>query len=162
MALGKEKVFSIGEIVIQAKGDIYLIYKFKKSDLYLSRHASGKTHWKANKQKFYNKIREGMPTKNFKGIELLSTQSFGMNNLPDSFDEYVKKRSDGIFCVDMRQYKNNDTPFNMLVYMLTKEGLSSLLAFSRLLENTQICLFPNCNPMISIIVGKAKLSDAKT
>lgn len=165
IALGNEKVYSVGAIVVKAKGDIYLIHRNKESDFHLSRHASGKTHWKSVKSKIFEKIGEGTPIKEFKGIESLGVSGFGIDSLPEIYTEYVVKRYDGVFCIDMRRYK--DLAFNMQVYMLTEEGLPTLLTCSSLLENRQICIFPECNPMISIIVGSAKekrlkANDAKT
>jgi hypothetical protein len=84
---------------------------------------------------------------------------FGLDSLPILYKEYMIREYDGIFCIDMRNYK--DKAFNMQIYMLTKESLPSLLSMPSLLENRQICIFPECQPLISIIVGSAKKEGAK-
>ena len=58
--------------------------------------------------------------------------------------------------IDMRQYK--DAAFNMSISMLTEEGLPSLLVGTKSLDNRQISIFPECNPMIAIAVGTAPIT----
>ena len=152
-------MYSVGAIVVSAKGDVYVINRIADSGFHLSRHASGETHWKSTKPQLSQKIREGQPIKEFKGIEFLGLHGFGLDSLPKLFEEYEIKQYDGIFCIDMRQYK--DKQFNMAVWILTEEGLPSLLTSSKL-ENRQICIFPECHPMIAIIVGTAKEHSTKT
>jgi len=159
IAIGKEKVFSVGVVVVSAEGDVYLIHKIKDNDLHLSRHASGETHWKSTKTKWSQIIRKGQPIKEFRGIEFLETAGFGIDSLPELYREYKMKKSDGVFCVDMRQYK--EAAFNMTVALLTDEGLPSLVTMSKLLKNRQICVFPDCRPMVMITVGDARMNDAK-
>lgn len=161
IAIGNDKVYSVSAIVVSGKGDVYLISRKKDSDFHMSRHASGETHWKSTKLKIFEKIRKGKPIKNFDGIESLGLEGFGLDSLPELYKEYEIKQYDGLFCLDMRQYK--DKAFNMQVAMLTENGLPSLLTMSSLLDKRQICIFPDCNPMIAVVVGSAKQdSDAKT
>jgi len=92
IAIGERGVYSVGAIVVSSKGDVYHISKFKDKGIHLSRHASGKTHWKMDRKEFLC-IEDGKPIKDFKGIEFLGTISFGMESLPRLFDEYKMKKA---------------------------------------------------------------------
>ena len=153
-------MYSVGAIVVSAEGDVYLIDRIKDNDFHLSRHASGKTHWKSTKRKIFQKIREGQPIKEFKGIEFLQLVGFGLDSLPELYKEYEMEKYDGVFCIDMRQFK--DKAFNMAISMLTEEGLPSIVSASKLLKDRQICIFPECRPMIAITVGNARTESEKT
>jgi hypothetical protein len=159
IAIGNNMVYSVGAVVVSPRGDVYLIHRFKDSDFHMSRHASGERHWTSTKTKLFEKIGKGKPIEEFEGIESLGTSAFGVDSLPRLYKEYKMKKYDGIFCIDMRQFMGK--PFNMLVSILTKEGLSSLVSNSERLENRQICLFPECTPMVAVTVGTAKLRNAK-
>ena len=154
IAIGNEKVYSVGAIVVSAKGDVYVINRIEDSGFHLSRHADGETHWKSTKPKLTQRIRKGQPITEFKGIEFLGTTGFGLDSLPELYKEYKMEEYDGVFCIDMRQFK--DKAFNMAVSMLTEEGLSSIVSSSKLLKDRQICIFPECHPMIAITIGNAR------
>ena len=160
IAIGNEKVYSVGAIVVSAKGDVYLSHKIKDSDFHLSRHASGETHWKSNKIKLCQHIRKGQPIKEFKGFEFLQLYAFILDALPELYKEYNMKVCDGVFCIDRRAFSKG--AFNIQVGILTKEGLPSLLTSSERLSKRQVYIFPNCHPMIAITVGDAQIESAKT
>jgi hypothetical protein len=105
------------------------------------------------------KSRKRQPIKGFKGIDFLPTVGFGLDSLPELYKEYELKKNDGLFCIDMRQYK--DAAFNLSVSILTEEGLHSLLSGTKLFANRQISIFPECHPMIAIIIGTAKIDMKK-
>lgn len=153
VAIGERGLYSVGAIVVSSKGDVYHISKFKKRGFHLSRHSSGKTHWKMDRKEFLS-IQDGKPIKDFKGIEFLGTISFGLELLPKLFKEYKMKRSSGIFTIDMREYQN--ACFNMSIAIFTEQYLPKLLTASQLLERRQIFIWPDCHPMIAMIVGKVK------
>ena len=164
IAIGNDTVFSVGSIVISKEMDVYINTGTKTSpDFHTSRHASGKVHWRSRKEEFTSDIRQGQPISKFKGIELLGTHAFGVQSLPNLFPELFKdvklEEHDGVFCVDMRQFEGK--AFSIAVAMLTEEGLSSLLS-SKTLRDRQVCIFPDCTPMIAITVGIARGQDAKT
>jgi len=81
------------------------------------------------------------------------------DSLPELYKECKMEKNDGVFCIDMRQYQNGT--FNMFPYIFTEEGLLSLLSEKKLLVNRQISIFPECHPMIAIIVGTAKEQSTK-
>ena len=122
--------------------------------MHLSRHASGNTHWKAEQSNSFQKLRNGVPINDFKGIEFLGTLAFGLNSLPELYTEYKMKRRNGVFAIDMREYK--DAAFNMSLAILTKEGLPQLYESWKSMKKRQIYLFTKCNPMIAISVCDAK------
>lgn len=159
IAIGKEKVYSVGAVVVSAGGDVYLVQKMKYGDYHLSRHASGVAHIKSTKTKLFEKLWTGKPIKEFKGIEFLQTSGFILDALPELYKEYKMKVCDGVFCVDRRAY--SEGAFNMQVGILTKEGLPSLLTMSEGLLKRQVYVFPDCHPMIVITVGDAKIGSAK-
>lgn len=152
-------MYSVGAIVVSTKGDVYLIHRMKYSNFHLSRHAIGERHWKSNKTKLSEKMGKGKPIKEFKGIEFLQTSGFTLDSLPELYKEYKMKKYDGVFCIDRRQF--TDAAFNMAVSILTEEGLSSIVSTSRLLKDRQICIFPECHPMIAITVGNARIESEK-
>ena len=154
VAIGENKIYSAGYVKVSKKGDIYQIYKIGGSDLHMSRHASGKTHWKSKQPVLFQEIREGIPIKEFKGIEFLGTTAFGLDSLQELYTVYKMKKSNGIFAIDMREYKN--AVFNMSVAILTEDGLPKLYESWKKLRKRQIYLFTDCHPMIAITVFDAK------
>jgi hypothetical protein len=160
IAIGNEKVYSVGAIEVSAEGDVYVFNRIEDSGFHLSRHASGETHWISTKPKLFQRIRKGQPIAEFKGIEVLGTTGFGLDSLPELYKEYKIKEYDGIFFIDMRQYK--DKAFNMAISILTEEGLSTIVSSSKLLKDRQICIFPECYPMIAITIGNPNTERAKT
>jgi hypothetical protein len=155
-------MYSVGSIVVKEAGDAYFNHYDDDSDFHLSRHASGETHWKSNEIKILSQdIRIGKPINEFKGIEDLQLVGFGsLDSLQELYKEYKMEKNDGVFCFDLRQYKEGT--FNMFVCMLTEEGLQSLLSRTKLLANRQISIFPECHPMIAIIVGGARIETKKS
>ena len=154
IAIGEDKIYSVGYVKISKNGDVYHIHKAGSSDMHTSRHASGSTHWKSKTENFHQEIRKGVPIKDFKGIEFLGSHTFGLNSLPEVYTEYKMKKCNGIFAIDMREYK--DAAFNMSIAILTKEGLSTLYDSWEKLKKRQIYLFADSHPMIAIKVADAK------
>ncbi len=107
-------------------------------------------------QIFFQEIRSGVHIKDFKGIEFLSTNAFGLDSLPELYTEYKMKKCDGVFAVDMRKYKN--TFFNMSIAILTEEGLPKIYNHWKKMKKRQIYLFTDCHPMIAITICDAKQS----
>lgn len=154
VAIGKDKIYSVGYVTISKDGDVYQIHKAFGSDMHTSRHASGSMHWKSRTVNLYQEIRKGVPIKDFKGIEFLGSTGFGLNSLPELYTESKMKKCNGIFAVDMREYK--DAAFNMSVAILTKEGLPRLFDSWQKMKKRQIYLFTDSHPMIAITVADAK------
>jgi len=155
IAIGEDKIYSVGAISVSKKGDVYIIHKTAGTDFHTSRHADGKTHWKSKQQNFFQKLREGVPIKDFRGIEFLGTHSFGLDSLPQIFKEYKMKKNNGVFAIDMREYKQ--AAFNMTIAILTEEGLSSLYNNWKNLKKRQIYIFTDCHPMIAITIADVKI-----
>lgn len=159
VAIGKEKIFSVGAVEVSEKGDVYVIHKIKDSNFHTSRHSSGELHWKSIKNKVSTKIRDGMPIEDFKGIEFLGTSGFGLESLPKLHKEYKMKKCNGIFAVDMRNY--DKAAFNMSVAILTREGLPILFESWNKFKKRQIYLFTECHPMIAITVADVRVDQGK-
>lgn len=154
IAIGKEKVYSVGLIQVSNQGDVYIIHKIAGTDLHTSRHKSGVTHWKSQDFKFHRNIRKGTPIQEFKGIEFIYSGLLTLDNLPDLFREYRREKCNGVFAFDIREYKN--AAFNMAVAILTEEGFPTLLQNWKQLKKRQIYLYTNTQPMIAVIVADAK------
>jgi hypothetical protein len=120
IAIGNDAMYSVGTIVVSPEGDVYQNFNRKNSDFHTSRHASGATHWKSKKERIFQKIRNGKPIKDFKGIESLTSQGFGLESLPRLFEEYKMEKCNGVFAIDMREYA--DQSFNLHMWILTAEG----------------------------------------
>jgi len=158
IAIGEEDIYSVGAVNVSEKGDVYVIEKIKGfGDSHLSRHASGEMHRKTRNGVM--KIREGIPIKDFEGIEFLGTYAFGLDSLPRLHKEYRMKKSNGIFAVDMRNYRQ--AAFNMSIAILTEEGLPRLYEAWKKLAKRQIYVFTNCHPMIAIMAADAKALQRK-
>jgi len=153
LAIGKDKVYSAGYVQV-SKGGVYYFPKVKSSDMHISRHCSGHVHWKSRQTEFFQKIRKGISIDNFHGIEFLGTTAFGLDSLSELFSEYKMKKNNGVFAVDLRDYK--DSAFNMSIAILTKEGLHQLYKSWEKLKKRQIYLYTDCHPMIAITIADAK------
>lgn len=145
-----DKIYSLGYIKISKKGDIYHIYKIQNSDFHLSRHSDGKIFWTSKQLKFSHKIRDGKPIKEFKGIEIIGTNGFNTESLPELYTEYKMRKCNGIFAVDLREYKENT--LNLALCILTKEGMNELYTIWEKENKKQVYLYTNSNPMIAIII----------
>lgn len=152
IAIGENKIYSVGYVTIARDGGVFQIHKTGGSDMHTSRHASGSLRWTSETNS--QEIRKGVPIKAFKGIEFLGTHGFGLNSLPELYSEYKMEKCNGIFAVDMREYK--DAAFNMSVAILTKEGLPRLFDSWQKMKKRQIYLFTDSHPMIAITVADAK------
>ena len=152
IVIGKEKkLFGVAAVSVSKKGDIYLAYKCKDiPSLHVSRHSSGERHYKS--KLLAEQIPLGIvpPISEFKGLESLGGQAFGIDSLLELYTEYELKKCDGIFTIDMRHYEGKK--FNLQTFILTKEGLTDLYNHS-LLTDRQIYLFVDSNPMIAIVAG---------
>jgi hypothetical protein len=96
IAIGKEKVYSVGSIVVKESGDVYFNHYTLDSDFHLSRHASGATHWKSKEINLTQNIRKGQSIKDFKGIEELQMVGItSSDSLPEIFKEYKKEKMMG-------------------------------------------------------------------
>jgi hypothetical protein len=154
IAIDKDKIYSVGYVTISKDGGVFLILKAGGSDMHISRHASGSLHWKSETCNFKQEIRKGVPIEAFEGIEFIGGSAFGLNSLPELFTEYKLKKCNGIFAIDMREYK--DAAFNMSLAILTKEGLPILYDSWQKMKKRQIYLFTDSHPMIAITVAYAK------
>jgi hypothetical protein len=152
VAIGKDKIYSVGAVTVSEKGDVYVISKFKNNDFHTSRHSSGETHWKSEKRGVFHKLRDGKPIENLEEIEFLGTDAFGLESLPLLYREYKMKKSDGIFVVDLRDYSK--AAFNMSIAILTNDGLPTLFDFAN-------NVYSACHPMIAIMVFDAKREEKK-
>jgi hypothetical protein len=145
IAIGEDKLYSVGEIQVNKKGEVYLFEKNKLSEHHTSRHASGEVH--AYTSNFRDKIRKGEPLSYFKGFEPLGVVwSFSMQSLPLLYYEYNIKQNDAVFAVDMRQY----TFFNLTFVIFTDEGIGDLYKNFSKFEKSQIYLYTDCHPKIAI------------
>jgi hypothetical protein len=159
IAIGEDRMYSVGTVVVSPNGDVYQISRIRGDDFHTSRHASGVTHWKSVKNRVFQKIRQGKPVKDFRGIEVLTTYGFGLGSLPILFTEYKMGKSNGIFAVDMREYAGEF--FNLSVAILTEEGFPWLLSGSQVLGKRQIYVYPDCHPMIAITAGATIVPEKK-
>jgi len=154
VTIGADKIYSVGYIQVSKKGEVYYFNKVCSSDMHISRHCSGQTHMKSRQTGYFQKIREGISIHNFAGIEFLGTRAFGLNSLPELFSEYKMKKHNGLFAIDLREYKNS--AFNMSIAIMTEEGLPQLYESWKKFKKRQIYLYTDCHPMIAITIADAK------
>jgi hypothetical protein len=154
IAVGEDRIYSVCAVEISPDGDVYVIDRDKHRDFHMSRHASGQRHWKVE-GKLVAKFDNGSPTESFRGFEFLMTIGFGFEALPRLYEEYKMEKCDGVFAIDMREYRNS--PFNLGVSIFTEEGLPLLLKSSNdVMQRRQIYIFPDIHPMIALTVGETK------
>lgn len=154
VAITEKAMYSIGTIVVSSKGDVYHISKFKNKGFHVSRHSSGKIHWKMNGKNFLE-IENGKPITDFKGIEFLGWNIYGsLESFPSVSNEYKMKECNCIFSFDFREYQN--ARFYLSVAILTEQYLPKLLTASRFLKKRQVSIWADCHPMIAMIVGEDK------
>jgi len=81
IAIGDNKIYSVGYIKIYKEGDIYHIHKIAGSDIHTSRHKDGTYHWKSRTNNLCNNLGKRRPIKDFQGLEFLGVNAFGINSL---------------------------------------------------------------------------------
>ena len=65
--------------------------------MHLSRHKSGKVHYKSGTRSFCRNLDERVSIDKFEGIECLGVNSFGIGALPKIYKDYnLKKRNVGM------------------------------------------------------------------
>ena len=69
VAIGEKHDYSVGAVIINDKGDIYVVHKIIDCDLKTSRHASGQRHWKLKKYTIFEKLGKTTEISKFKGYE---------------------------------------------------------------------------------------------
>lgn len=151
-----DKQYSIGKISVSKKGDAYVIPKFNGLKFHASRHVSGKFHWKFSRPNFYQHIWNSTPLDKFKGIEQIGCWGYtSINSAKFSrhHHEYKIKNQDRICEITLRDYQEG---FNLMIFMLTREGKSNLNIISNMLTNPQIYLYEDFFPMIGVMVGIPK------
>ena len=157
IAIEENKFYSVGMIEVNKKGDVYLFHKNKHGEEHTSRHASGEVHMQYTD--FRRQIRKGIPIDYFKGIEFLEVCSFGMQSLAEYHNEYEIKKYDGLFAIDMRQYKN--TYFNLSFAIFTDESIGDLYKNISKYKKSQLYLYTDCHPKIAICAFDARNQEEK-
>jgi hypothetical protein len=148
IALNGASFYSVGTIEVTSKGEVYAILKTMPVVSKLSRHVSGQTRVE-NEVIGRQVIRRGPPLKEFLGLEYLHTMSFRRGSLEEVFRKYELKKGEGIFCVDMRAYR--DSAFNIVFYILTEEGLIDFYKQFPLSSKKQMYVFYDSHPKIGLI-----------
>ncbi|MFA4824868.1 MAG: hypothetical protein WC593_06875 [Methanoregula sp.] len=152
-----DKKYSIGKISVSKKGDVYIFHKQKGLNFHTSRHKSGSLHWKPSPLGLKQPIRHSTPTDDFKGIEQLECWAHSQINsakLSGLYPEYkMKKQDDKICAINFGAYMGEFDLINLMVFMLTQEGIPFLYTSSNNLTKRQIYLYADSFPMIGIIVG---------
>jgi len=156
IGIDEEKILALGKIVISQKGDIYHIYKMgRKDDMHLSRHASGKMHWKSRKREFFHEASKRYPITKLKDIEFLGTTAIPVDNLLKRYSEFKMKKGKAIIVIDLKPYKKRKL-LNIVVAILNEKGLSKFYKSFENHSERQIYLYGESSPMVGIIVVGGK------
>jgi hypothetical protein len=138
IALGVNTFYSIGTVEVTSGGEVYAIMKRRPVITKISRHVSGQTH--VENEVLGKKItRQGSHLDNFIGLEWLHTAALTLASLESSLNEYQLKKSNGIFCIDMRAY--HKAAFNLAIGILTKEGINDFYNSHEMNSKKQFYLF---------------------
>lgn len=151
-----DKIYSIGKISINKKGDVYIIYKYTGHNFHASRHVSGEFHWKFSQPDLCQHIWHSTSIDKFKGIEQIGSLAYGPINsasLSRYHHEYKIKKQDQVCEINLGDYQEG---FNLTIFMLTHEGIPALNIASSILTKRQVYLYTNFFPMIGIIVDILK------
>lgn len=87
IAVGRDRVYSVGRIHITKSHDIYLISKIKDSGLHLSRHRDGRCHVRMKGKELSNDFEKRVSIGDFDGFEFLQTWAFGIDSLPELYGQ---------------------------------------------------------------------------
>ncbi len=148
IALGDNAFYSVGTVEVTSKGEVYAIMKRKPVISKISRHVSGLTHVE-NEVLGKKTTRQGPHLDDFIGLEWLHTASLGLASLESSLNEYQLKKSNGIFCIDMRAYRKS--AFMLAIGILTKKGISDFYNSHEMNSKKQFYLFWDSHPKIGLI-----------
>ncbi|MBI2576422.1 hypothetical protein HYV84_04350 [Candidatus Woesearchaeota archaeon] len=153
IAIGLTKIYSVGKIGIKSDGSVYHAFKLKNLEgIHTSRHRDGTLHWKSKQLKI--PLRKGADIRDFSGLEFIGTQAFGLNSLPELYNEYKIKRMDGVFAIDMHNYKEGC--FNLTIAIFTDEGVLQLFDSDKFAQKKKIYLYTDCYPRIALIAMEVK------
>ena len=148
IALDGDAFYSVGTVEVTSSGEVYAIIKSNVITK-ISRHISGQTHVENN---VIGKILKspGPPLDDFSGLEWLHQLSLSYELLESIYNEYQLKKSNGIFCIDMRAYKEKSAP-NLAIGILSEEGINEFYNSHKLNSKKQFYLFWDSNPKIGLI-----------
>lgn len=148
-------LYDAGLLKVEKSGDVYHVPKpklsgeSKPSDLHLSRHKDGTTHWRFQSKK--RPLRKGEAIGKFVGFEPLQTVPIKIAEVPSCYVpyEFKSKVADGIFCIDLRGHPGEF--INIMSFILTKEGLPEFYTQAIAIGGNSY-VHTASHPMIGIIV----------
>jgi len=156
IAVGRDRVYSVGRIHITKSHDIYLISKIKDSGLHLSRHRDGRCHVRMKGKELSNDFEKRVSIGDFDGFEFLQTWAFGIDSLPELYGQYRPNRCNAVVAINMRHFEKS--AFNLGVALLTEKGLPQLMNMWKGFDNRQVYICANPNPMVGIVFGAVRNS----
>lgn len=156
IAVGRERVYSVGRIHFTRHGDVYLISKIKDAGLHLSRHRDGRCHVRTKGKELSKEFEKRAPISDVDRFEFLQTWAFGLDSLPELYPQYKLKNCNAVVAINMRHFEG--AAFNLGVALLTEKGLPQLMNMWKDFENRQVYICANSYPMIGIVFGAIRHS----
>ena len=105
IAVGRDRVYSVGRIHITKNRDIYLISKIKDAGLHFSRHRDGRCHVRMKGKELSNDFETRVPISDLDGFEFLQTWAFGIDSLPELYAQYRPNRCNAVVAINMRHFE---------------------------------------------------------
>lgn len=84
-----------------------------------------------------------------RALEWLLKTPLALASLESSLREYKLKKSNGIFCIDMRAYRK--AAFNMAIGILTEEGITDFYSSHEMNSKKQFYLYWDSHPKIGLV-----------
>jgi len=150
--------YSIGTVEVDSKQNIYIFYKEPGVIIKVTRHAGGKHHQDLidlirNKTKRRDFPRRS-PISELKGVEIVSHFALFSKNYQELFTEYKLRKTQGIFCIDLREYDNK--AINLSVQIVKRDFFPDLLNTVVPTEKRQVYIYAESDPIVSMFVFSPK------
>ncbi|MHA1972665.1 MAG: hypothetical protein ACTSW1_06725 [Candidatus Hodarchaeales archaeon] len=157
IGLDGEKFYSLGMVEVDSKQNVYALIKLQKGVMKTSRHASGEYHNELilnNGEKTKIGSHKRVPISDLKGIETI--KSFGMPifGLEEIFNEYQLKKAQGIFCIDLREYKEGS--ITLTFQIVKRDAFPDIINAPAITEKKQAYIYAESDPIISLFAFTGK------
>jgi len=147
IALKNESIYSIAEISVSHKKDVYVITKHKKIPSKISIHSNGKKY--LENKVVGKKLINPDTLINFSEITRVLTLDFSLDNLNRIYRRFSEKKTDCYFFINMNMYPTS--AFFLSFYTLSFKGISKLVKQIHEPSTEQFFIYPFSDPMIGII-----------
>jgi hypothetical protein len=152
IGLDGSKFYSIGTVEVDSKQNYYAFLRLRDGVMKYSRHALGNYHNDLIARKTGKKTRwrteKRVPISELKGIEEIFTFMLPIRNFEELFNEYKLPKTQGIFCIDLRE--NKEGTLNLTFQIVKREAFPEIINTTGKTEKKQAYIYAESNPVISL------------